>query len=750
MNQKIKQLAQKIANERMYEKDEINERIRKSNLVKTKADKIIFLKEYVKNYPYPGNYINEELLGCASPTKEFLDFIIWLAKKDQYILNREVLIQIYDYDKDVFDFLYVELSKSEEDIILETLGFIVGGMGKDKPKQVFKLILQKKLVETSLLGAIWVTSIANHKTPDKIISIILKYTDSKNDNLRYKAINISINQFHKNERVLRKMICLAKTDDKIKSWIAQLSGGIHRENPEGVFLLLKECAKVKDQRYLDGISMYVGFIATDFPIECLDILKKWLRKFNLVTPGQNMDWIAEQIGKSEKSDFKKIEEFLLRWINTECRKNKWKNQQVYRILEFSLPHLIHEIYKSKQSELFSLISKIDYKQGNKKNVIARVIEVFFSQSYNGIEKELNDNCRDLLEKIAIHYKFDLSIEENLPTPTMETLALVQNIRLNKKSIEPLQTKRNLKQFPNIIEFLTKSKIHKLIDSKRNHPFVILLSRSKVTKKTIARITKKMESTNDEHKNRLIQLLIAKYHPQIILSDLDQTLNGINPEGTSEIKSLMLNEGFYEALTQLNIYAQFKKKYKVQLEPKLNPNNPHSKKGDLLVKIENNDYYFELYQPKSPQHHELEYIRTAHSINTQKLKSKIIDKFDAQLAATIHLKSPVILVIDDQHLSTTDIEIRDLLEGTLQFTFPITDKKIETEPYLTRANDAFNEKIEHGNLLSAAILLRRKVNNVTLNVELEGNIYENPRAKFPIPTEILEEFRNVLFKPVRIC
>jgi len=743
---KIKQLAKQVTEKRIHEKDEINQIIKKSNLINTKSDKIIFLKEYAENYPYPGLYINDEILDCAIPKKEFSDFIIWLIKKDQYILNNEVLMGIYNYDKKVFDFLYSELSKSKDDLVLTALGFVIGGMGKDDPQQVFELILQNKIIETSLIGAIWVTSMANHKTPDKIITIILKYTDSKNDNLRYMAINLSINQFHKNKRVVKKLIHLAKTDDKTKSQIAQLSGGIHRENPETAFLLLKECAKVEDQKYLDVISMYVGFIGTDFPMECLGILKKWLRKFNLVMPGQNISWMAEQIGASEKSDFKKIEEFLLKWINIECRKNKWNNQQVHRILEFSLPHVIHDIYKSNQIALLSLLNQIDYKQSNKKDVIVRIIETFFSEFYNQIQKEVNENCRDLLEKIAIHYKFDLSIEENLPTPTMETLALVQNIRLNKKSIDPVQTKRNLKQFPNIIQFLTKRKIHNLIDSKKNHPFVVLLSKSNVTKRTITRITKKMEDINEGHKMRLIQLLIGRYYPQIILYDLDQTLNGIKPEGTSEIKSLLLNKGFYEALTQLNIYARFKrKKYNVQLEPKLIPKSRDSKKGDLLVKIKNIDYYFELYQPKSPQRHELEYIRTAHSIDTQKLKSKIIDKFDTQLAATKDLKSPVILVIDDQHLSTTDIEIRDLLEGTLQFTFQISEKKVETEPYITRANDAFNKKIEHGNLLSSAILLRRRVNDATLKVELEGNIYENPGAKFPIPKEILEEFRSVLFK-----
>ncbi len=78
---KIKHLAKQITEKRIHDKDEINQIIKKSNIINTKSDKIIFLKEYAENYPYPGKYINEELLECASPTKEFSDLVIWLAKK---------------------------------------------------------------------------------------------------------------------------------------------------------------------------------------------------------------------------------------------------------------------------------------------------------------------------------------------------------------------------------------------------------------------------------------------------------------------------------------------------------------------------------------------------------------------------------------------------------------------------------------------------------------------------------------------
>ena len=90
---KIRQLAQQIASELIHEYKEINDRIDKSNLIKTKPEKIIFLKEYAKQYPFPNNYINNELLSCATPTKKFSDFIIWLVKKDQNLFAQRCFKQ---------------------------------------------------------------------------------------------------------------------------------------------------------------------------------------------------------------------------------------------------------------------------------------------------------------------------------------------------------------------------------------------------------------------------------------------------------------------------------------------------------------------------------------------------------------------------------------------------------------------------------------------------------------------------------
>jgi len=77
----LEKLAKEVVDKRIIDTNKINKYVKDSNNVKTKSDKIIFLKEYVKKSPYPGLYVQDEFLKCASLTKKYSQFITWLVKK---------------------------------------------------------------------------------------------------------------------------------------------------------------------------------------------------------------------------------------------------------------------------------------------------------------------------------------------------------------------------------------------------------------------------------------------------------------------------------------------------------------------------------------------------------------------------------------------------------------------------------------------------------------------------------------------
>ena len=739
-NIKIKKLVHEINEKRIIDNDKIKNCLKTSQIIETKSNMIIFLQEYAKINPYPGSYVRQEFLKCAALTKKYVNFIIAIVKIDNDILDRDILVGVYEKNPELVDYLYKELSKNTKDSIAYILGILLGGMGIKKPEKLFNLLSKSdKLVkpEPVIIAAIYETSF-HHKIPQKFINLLIKYSNSKDTGIKFNAILVLARQFIKNKKVNKKLIDLAKTDDDTKNVICQASYMIRKMDKLFYLKLMQECAKTDDNSLiLNVVSMHVGFISKDYPLECLAILKKWIKVMgSMVMPGLHMIWSAERIG--ETKCFKKIEVFLLEWINMESKRH---TKDTDRILEFSLPYITYKIYKNNELHLLLLLGNIDYKQKRKSKFIVRTIETIFSEQYNQKTVSFTDSCRKLLEKIAIHQNIDRTVDQNIKNPMMQTLALVQNIRLYKKQIDQLQTKQNLKQFPNIISFFTRKKLYRLIDTKKDHPLVLYLSRSKITQQDIKRITKKIDKTDDEfYKKRLTQILLEKFHPYIILKDLDKSLENLKPAGTREIKGQILNESFYPGLMQLNVYTRFKKKYHAELEPKVTP-----KTLDVKLVINDKNYFFEIYTPERSKR--LDYVRTAHRIDQNEIQNKIIKKFLTQLKACENLNSPVILILDNQNMCIGEYDIRNFLEGSLQFRIPFEGSNKKLKPHAIRIKDSFDKKFKEGNLLSVIILLQRKIDDVDLKIKLNVQTYKNPNAKFPIDEKNFKKIEDSLCNTV---
>lgn len=731
----IKNLVKKIEEKRIIDNNEINNYVEKSNLIKTKSDQIIFLKEYTKIFPYPGLYVGKEFLKCATLTKKYADFLVWLVKNDFYILDRSELVEAYKNNPELVEYLYNELSKNTDESVAYVLGSLLGGMGIKEPQKLFDLLLKNNdLVkpEPVIISAIQETSYF-HKIPKKFIDILLRYSNSEDRSIKNNAIRVLLNRFNKNKKVCRKLTSLAKTDDDTKSMIAQLTGGISKENPALCLQLLQQCAKTNEQQIVLGIAMYVGYISRNYPIECLAILKNWLKKFDLVMPSQHMMWSAEEIGNS--NSFEKLEEFLLMWIKTE---------RDYRVLRSSLPNLIHEIYKGNGSNLLLLLKKIDFKQNRKAMLITKILEVFLSEGErdNQIrESSFLKACTKILLKIADRQNIDTIVDERIYDPYQQVLALIENINIHKKKINPLIAKRNLKQYPNIIAFFGEDKLHKLIDDYPNHSLVIFLQRAKVTKNVIEKYEKTIQKQTDQLRQaQIFDFFKSRFHPESLLLDLDHSLKMIGNERSKKIREMLLQPyQFDSAWIQVNMYARFKKKdHFVELDTKVENTDL-----DILLIMNKKKYFFELYTPE--ENRELRYIRTARSIDTAHSKEKILRKLKKQIIAADSLNEPVILVMDNHNMSVGEYDITNALFGTEQWTI-LFDKKTgkEVKSYTTRADDSIGRRLEYGKVISAIMIVRRYVDQQDLRVKLYGKTILNPYAKIQLDEKSIKEIEMMLF------
>ena len=728
----IKKLVKDILEKRIRDNDKINEYVKDSNLIKTKSDKIVFLKECVKQLPYPRLYVANEFLKCASLTKEYSQFIIWMIRKNSYILNVSSFTEIYDKNSKLFEFLCAELSKSKDILVACALGTMLGELGKKEPEKLQDLVLSNTYPnhpEIVLINSIWQTSYY-HEISKKIISKILEYTESSDETIKFHAIYILMSRFTEHFPVQKKLLRFARSDDKTRRVILNRTLDIQIENKPFYLKLLQQCIKTNDVQLKTDIVSNLEFISDEYPTECLIMMKDSIKKSNSWELEEMASWPFEQIGKSK--NVKKIEKTLLDWVNAE------KSQT---LLQFTLPAIFTDIYKNNSSVMIDLFKKLNYKQRNKSIFITKTLEEFLSNVGNPAKNSafLDDSKKILLE-IAEHQKIDTGIDDQLNKPYLQILALIENINLHKKKINPSVAKRNLKNYPNIITFFGEAKLHSLIDNHPNHPLVIYLNKAKVSKTTFNRCIRDVDRFADPlRKSSIIDALRAQYRPGSLLTDLDVSLKMIGHSKSKEIRKMLLTtRQFNSALIQANMFSRLKQKYTVELEPAVGDN-----KLDLLLTMDKKNYYFEIYTPE--ENKKLRYIRNVQTIDPEHIPSKIAKKLEGQIKAADALNEPLIVVIDNQNMTVSDYDIANALFGTFQITM-LTEKKPgkEVKSYPTRADDSFGRKLEHGKAISAIMIVRRDVDHQDLKVKLSGRTIPNPYAKIPLDKKTIQKLESALF------
>ena len=673
-----------------------------------------------------------KFLECASLTKEYSQFIIWLIRENSHILNVSSFTEIYDKNSKLFEFLCVKLSKNNDISVAYVLGTMLGGLGRKEPGKLQDLVLSNTYPnhpEIVLINSIWQTSYY-HKISQKIISKILEYTESNDETIKFHAISILMDRFIEHFPVQKKLLRFARSDDKTRRVILNRSLGIQIENKPFCLKLLQQCIKTKDERLKTDIVSNLGFISDEYPTECLIMMKDSIKKSNSLELEEVASWSFEQIGKSK--DVKKIEKTLLDWVNAEKSRT---------LLQFTLPEIFTEIYKNNNSAMMDLFKKLNYKQKNKSIFITKTLEEFLSNVSNPAKNStfLDDSKKILLE-IAEYQKIDTGIDDQLNKPYLQILALIENINLRKKKINPSVAKRNLKNYQNIIAFFKEAKLHSLIDNHPNHPLVIYLNKAKVSKTTFNRYTRTVDKFTDTlTKYSIIDALMVQYHPGSLLTDLDVSLKMIGNVKSKEIRKMLLDtHQFNSALIQANMFSRLKQKYTVELEPAAGDN-----KLDLLLTMDKRNYYFEIYTPE--ENKKSRYIRNVQRMDTKYTKLKISRKLEGQIRAADALNEPLIVVVDNQNMTVGEHDIVNALFGTFQITVQIEKKTgKEVKSYPTRADDSFGRKLEHGKAISAIMIVRREVNDQDLKVKLFVRTIPNPYAKIPLDKKTIQKLESALF------
>ncbi|MCH7648418.1 MAG: hypothetical protein IIA83_07420 [Thaumarchaeota archaeon] len=448
-----------------------------------------------------------------------------------------------------------------------TIGYILGGMSQIEPQKLWDIIDANKKSTTNekISYACAIYSIGHdQKTPKRFVDLLISYSNSDEKYLRHHAIGALMIWFNDVKRIQKFLISYAKQNNENKNLVLRNVTPIIKRNEKFCLKILNVCSNADDTNLIHSVGMDLGHIAPKYPIEVLTILRKWCKKqgFHL---GQWPKWAA---GEAGKGDIKKLEKFLLDWIRVERNKIT---------LEFHLPGIIDEIYKGKDNELQRLLKKVDFKDKRKAALIIKTMEESLSEGFRkiGRSEPFLKFCDTLLMKIAKHQDLEIHVDPTITNPVIKILALVNAVGFGKKKIKSSEIKNNLKYFPNLVSFFGKNRLDKLIEQKRSHPLVRILSRVPVSDDHVKQVLKRINKQDELWKQgMMLHAVKSRFYPASLLYDIDASLTMLDEreQGITRLRDGMLDENdFFQTLIELNVYARFKKKYSTKLQPPVGNN-----------------------------------------------------------------------------------------------------------------------------------------------------------------------------------
>ncbi len=517
----------------------------------------------------------------------------------------------------------------------------------------------------------------------------IDYANLSDEKISHSSINLLLILADNDDFVQKQILHLAKQDDHLKYMISGTMSFLVSYTKQNKFFVLKlfqECLKIKPQTKKEDILVDFRHLIDYYPIEYLKVLIDWIRSSKSIDSSRKFDYQIQEIG--QKGNIKEIEALLLDWVSTE------KSNPV---LENKMLGFLSNIYVGKPIELICLLKQIYKKEKHRTKFIANAIREFLSD-----EEELNSKTfseyHEFLLKIADNCGVDTNVSKELNF-NLKIIALAYNIQFFKQKIDKQVVLESLKQYPNIERFFTDNNINNMF-KEPGHPLTCMLNKTIYTKKeTITAQSRYVKTT---------------------LTELDTCLGIIGNEQSSVLKcTLSQTTGFNSGFIQAIMYTKLSNNYKVQLDPDIG-----SKRPDLLVTIDDQDYLFEIYSPQ--ENNDVKYKSGVQVLEGKYVQRKIIKKFTDQLTDFSSKNIPIIAVIDETDEFISEYE-------KVPLTYPTLTQSICER--INKNDSNYWESISA--IMSVSCRVERD------QFKLYGKIYPTVRSKHPISSNIIQKLNTDL-------
>jgi len=164
------------------------------------------------------------------------------------------------------------------------------------------------------------------------------------------------------------------------------------------------------------------------------------------------------------------------------------------------------------------------------------------------------------------------------------------------------------------------------------------------------------------------------------------------------------EQFFDTISEIEFNAYFGKRYRIELEPRINYEQTKYKELDSKIFLSSRPIYVEIMTPK--MNRRLLHTSKAIALNNRS-KNKILDKLDRQIIPIKDkLRCPLIIVINSSHSEMGETEVEDAILGQSQLTLTIntnTGQTIDIRP--SRDSNSVSQARPQSSCISAVLIYK---------------------------------------------
>jgi len=740
MNEDVpRQIVDELLTKRLFTKGAVEDLLN-SRGVLGKTDVVMkIIIDMVRTDPiYWTEFITDKVPEIAECGQDYVNLLAEIGSRNlNYLLCR--LTELCECDATLAVDVYKELDRRQDRNLSFAMGYVLGGVGmKDlgkvmslmdlvgspKPHQKIAYVLALHIAFQSHPDALM---------PDKYAEIIIEGAKSSEQQLRSVAIQAMLAVSSSNGAFFGVLKELAATND-IASWeIASMSTILMKTDKRAALELLKRCAESGNDDVVSNAALSLGGLAPEFPVECLQIVKRWTRREEPKSVRWS-DYLLDQIGKGEVG---RIGEFMREWIEEEDD----------LALTFKLPDVIWGVYKANKGELLNLMHSLDLRYSRNKSLIVETLERALSELYGHIPQsdEFVEDSYELLVRIAGKRVRIHELKKQIGDKVMLSLATIREIKLKPKALDRRSVEANLPLFPNIRDILGKRWLQSMLKRKGcSHPLIILLSDAKPSRRKLRRLYTSYENERDPLRKAIVAVLISnQFHPGAFLSRIDTALGLFNrkEQGMRRIVNGLKNEDeFSQTVSELDIAAQLRKRHSVVLQYKVG-----SIPVDIKATINGREYLIEVYCPDTELR--LKYVRTPIVI-PNRAKERILKKIDEQLKhIAANTTIPLLLAIDKSRAADIDeIDVLDALKGSLSMRIAYdktTGALVGTQVF--RKRDSITSESPYASVLSGVVLVKRGLDMTDRKMKLYGKVLLNEQANIHLDECEVSSLEGAIFE-----